>query len=393
MKKFGPFLDLGLAATTPYPMDIKIESADGVWLKRHGGKNLFDAISGIGVSNFGHGNEDILKALHAQIDLNLHTMVYGEFRHDSTLMAASLLTSFLPENLDTVYFVNSGAEAVEGALKLAKRVTGRSRMIGCTGGYHGNTHGALSVSSNAERKASFLPLLPEVSLIEFNCQNSLNSIDATVACVIVETIQGDAGVVIPTQAWISALREKCTTTGTMLILDEIQCGMGRCGAPFAFTEYNITPDILCVGKALGGGMPIGAFVSSRENISLLSHSPILGHITTFGGHPVATAGSGAALNLLKNIDWTAIERRGAAWEAQLTAHPLVKQVRRKGYFFAVEMESEEFVTKAIMRGLEVGVLLFWFLSIPNAFRLQPPLTMTDEEAEVGIALIISALEV
>jgi len=178
----------------------------------------------------------------------------------------------------------------------------------------------------------------------------------------------------------------------MLILDEIQCGMGRCGAPFAFTEYNITPDILCVGKALGGGMPIGAFVSSRENISLLSHSPVLGHITTFGGHPVATAGSVAALKLLKNIDWPAIERRGAAWEAKLIAHPLVKNIRRKGYFFAVEMESEELVTKAIMRGLEVGVLLFWFLSIPHAFRLQPPLTMTDEEAEVGIDMILSALE-
>jgi acetylornithine/succinyldiaminopimelate/putrescine aminotransferase len=179
----------------------------------------------------------------------------------------------------------------------------------------------------------------------------------------------------------------------MLILDEIQCGMGRCGAPFAFTEYNITPDILCVGKALGGGMPIGAFVSSRENISLLSHSPVLGHITTFGGHPVATAGSGAVLHLLKNLDWVAIERRGAAWEAQLKVHPLVKQVRRKGYFFAVEMESEELITKAIMRGLEVGVLLFWFLSVRNAFRLQPPLTMTDEEADTGIALIISALEI
>lgn len=392
MKKFGPFLDIGLAATTPYPLDIKVESADGVWLQCDGGRKLFDAISGVGVSNFGHGNDAISKALHAQIDLNLHTMVYGEFIHASTLKAGKLLTSFLPKSLDTVYFVNSGAEAVEGALKLSKRATGRSKMIGCKGGYHGNTHGALSVSSNAERKAPFSPLLPEISFIEVNCQESLKLIDSSVACVIIETVQGDAGVVIPKQQWMTALREKCTSTGTLLILDEIQCGMGRCGAPFAFTEYNITPDILCVGKALGGGMPIGAFVSSRENMSLLSHSPVLGHVTTFGGHPVATAGSGAALTILKEIDWIAIERRGKDWEARLKAHPLVKYVRRKGYFFAVEMESEDLVTKAILNGLEVGVLLFWFLSVPNAFRLQPHLTMTEEELEVGITLILAALD-
>ena len=217
-------------------------------------------------------------------------------------------------------------------------------------------------------------------------------IDSSVACVIIETVQGDAGVVIPKQHWMTALREKCTSTGTLLILDEIQCGMGRCGAPFAFTEYNITPDILCVGKALGGGMPIGAFVSSREKMSLLSHSPALGHISTFGGHPVATAGSGAALTILKEIDWIAIESRGEMWEARLKEHPLVKNIRRKGYFFAVEMESEELVTKAILNGLEVGILLFWFLSVPNAFRLQPHLTMTDEEVEVGITLILSALD-
>lgn len=392
MNKFGPFLDVGLAATTPYPLNIKVESADGVWVTCQGGRRLFDAISGIGVSNFGHGNVDIVEALHTQIDLNLHTMVYGEFLQKSTLQAGKLLTSFLPENLDTVYFVNSGAEAIEGGLKLAKRITGRKGMIGCIGGYHGNTHGALSVSSNEERKAPFLPLLPDVSFIKFNCLDSLTSIDTNIACVVVETVQGDAGVVIPTQAWLTALRKQCNTVGAMLILDEIQCGMGRCGAPFAFSEFNITPDILCLGKALGGGMPIGAFVSSRERMALLSHSPSLGHITTFGGNPVATAGSGAALTLLRGIDWKAIERRGSEWEKKLKAHPAVKNMRRKGYFFAVEMESEAHVTKAIMKGLEVGVLMFWFLSVPHAFRLQPPLTMSDEEAKTGIALILEALE-
>ena len=392
MNKFGPFLDVGLAATTPYPLNIKVESADGVWVTCQGGRKLFDAISGIGVSNFGHGNVDIVEALHTQIDLNLHTMVYGEFLQKSTLDAGKLLTSFLPENLDTVYFVNSGAEAIEGALKLAKRITGRKGMLGCIGGYHGNTHGALSVSSNEERKAPFLPLLPDVSFIKFNCLDSLTSIDTNIACVVVETVQGDAGVVIPTQAWLTALHKQCNTVGAMLILDEIQCGMGRCGAPFAFTEFNIIPDILCLGKALGGGMPIGAFVSSRERMAMLSHSPSLGHITTFGGNPVATAGSGAALTLLRGIDWKAVERRGSEWEKKLKAHPAVKNMRRKGYFFAVEMESEAHVTKAIMKGLEVGVLMFWFLSVPYAFRLQPPLTMSDEEAKTGIALILEALE-
>ena len=392
MNKFGPFLDVGLAATTPYPLNIKVESADGVWVTCQGGRKLFDAISGIGVSNFGHGNVDIVEALHTQIDLNLHTMVYGEFLQKSTLDAGKQLTSFLPENLDTVYFVNSGAEAIEGALKLAKRITGRKGLLGCIGGYHGNTHGALSVSSNEERKAPFLPLLPDVSFIKFNCLDSITSIDTNIACVVVETVQGDAGVVIPTQAWLTALHKQCNTVGAMLILDEIQCGMGRCGAPFAFTEFNIIPDILCLGKALGGGMPIGAFVSSRERMALLSHSPSLGHITTFGGNPVATAGSGAALTLLRGIDWKAIERRGSEWEKKLKAHPAVKNMRRKGYFFAVEMESEAHVTKAIMKGLEVGVLMFWFLSVPHAFRLQPPLTMSDEEAKTGIGLILEALE-
>ena len=389
--KFGPFLDLGLAATTPYPLDIKIESAQGVWLNCEGGSKLFDAISGIGVSNFGHGCPSIREALHKQIDLNLHTMVYGEFHHDSTIKAAELLTSFLPESLDAVYFVNSGAEAVEGALKLAKRITGRSRMIACIGGYHGNTSGALSVSSNSERKAPFQPLLPDVSFIKFDDVSSLQEIDSTIACVIVETIQGDAGVQIPSRTWLKLLREACTESGTMLILDEVQCGMGRTGAPFAFSSFGITPDILCLGKALGGGMPIGAFVSSREKMSLLSHSPTLGHISTFGGHPLSCAGASAALKILKNINWDDVERKGELWEARLRSHSSVKEVRRKGLFIAVELNDAEAVKKTILTGLEIGVLMFWFLSVPTAFRLSPPITMTDDEAEEGIQLICEAL--
>jgi len=389
--KFGPFLDLGLAATTPYPLNVHIESAQGVWLTCEGGKKLFDAISGVGVSNFGHGHPDISDALHQQIDRNLHTMVYGEFHHKSTVSASERLTSMLPEALNAVYFVNSGSEAIEGALKLAKRITGRRKMLACTGGYHGSTAGALSVSSNVERRAPFLPLLPEVSFIKFNDVSSLQEIDATVACIIVETIQGDAGVQIPSPTWMKLLREACTKSGTMLILDEVQCGMGRTGAPFAFGAFDIVPDILCLGKALGGGMPIGAFVSSRDNMSKLSHSPVLGHITTFGGHPVACAGASAALGLLQRMNWTDVERRGELWENRLKSHPEVKEVRRIGLFIAVELKDAEAVKKTILKGLDVGVLLFWFLSVPTAFRIAPPINMTDEEAEEGIQLICEAL--
>jgi len=388
---YRPMLDLGLAATTPFPLDIKIEGADGVWLKCEGGGRLFDAISGIGVSNFGHGNELIKSALHDQIDKNLHTMVYGEFRHDSTVEAASLLNSLLPIELNTTYFVNSGAEAVEGALKLAKKVTGRSRIVSFEGGYHGSTSGALSVSSNKERKAPFLPLLPEVNFINFNDKSDLDNIDESVACVILETIQGDAGVVIPSEEWLKDLQLKCNKTGTLLIMDEVQCGMGRCGSAFAFERYGVVPDILCLGKALGGGMPIGAFISSKKYMSLLSHSPTLGHITTFGGHPVACAGAVAALKLLSKIDWNAIEKRGMEWETRLRKLPKVKSVRRIGYFFSIELDNAETVTKVILKGIELGVLMFWFLSVPNAFRLSPPLTMTEEESELGLTLIEQSL--
>jgi acetylornithine/succinyldiaminopimelate/putrescine aminotransferase len=384
-------LELGLADTTPHPLNLTVERAEGVWIYTENSHKLFDAISGIGVSNFGHSNPVITSALHAQIDKNLHTMVYGEVVHQTTKDAALLLTSLLPSPLDTVYFVNSGAEAIEGAIKLAKRSTGRNKIIACKRGYHGNTTGALSLSSNEERKAPFLPLLPEVSFIEFNDLDSLDLIDQTTSCVVTETIQGDAGVRIPTNEWMMALREKCTETGTLLILDEVQCGIGRSGTPFAFSQFNIAPDILCLGKALGGGVPIGAFVSSKEIMSDLSHSPKLGHITTFGGNPLACAGAVAALTLLKEVSWERVEKIGKLWEDGLSRIPAVKAIRRRGLFFAVELDNAEAVNKAVSNGLENGVLLFWFLSVPNAFRLSPPLSMTIEEAELGLSLIEKSL--
>lgn len=384
-------LDLGLADTTPHPLNIEVERAEGVWIYKRDGSRIFDAICGIGVSNFSHGHPEIKEALHKQVDTNLHTMVYGEFIHDSNVIASKRLLSMLPDHLNSVYFVNSGAEAIDGALKLAKRVTGRNKLIACKGGYHGNTQGALSVSSNEERKAPFLPLLPNVHFIKFNCVESLEIIDEHTACVLIETVQGDAGVIIPELKWLKALREKCDQSQTLLIFDEIQCGIGRTGKPFAFEHWGISPDILCLGKALGGGVPIGAFVAGKSHMATLSAGPKLGHITTFGGNPLITAGAAAALKLLSETDWDRLERIGSQWEQRLSNHPKVKAVRRIGYFFAVELESEEQATEVILKGLELGVLMFWFLSVPNSFRLSPPLNMSEEDAEIGISLIEKAL--
>lgn len=383
------FLDIGLADTTPHPLILEIDSAEGVWLKTVDGRHIFDAISGVGVSSFGHGNKVITDLLHEQVDSCLHTMVYGEFINKRTAEAGDLLSSLLPEQLNTTYFVNSGAEAVEGALKLAKKQTGRNKFIAFNGGYHGNTSGALSVSSNAERKAPFMPLLEGVDFLEFN--GSLSHINDSYAGVIVETVQGDAGVRIPDKSWLEELRAKCDEAGVVLIFDEVQCGIGRTGKAFAFEHFGVVPDILCLGKALGGGVPIGAFVSSREMMEKLSDNPKLGHITTFGGNPLATSGAVGALRLLSEIDWNRIESQGASWEKQLLAHNSVKTVRRIGLYFYVELESADVVTETVMKGLEEGVLLFWFLSVPNAFRLSPPLNMSQLEADKGIELILKSL--
>ena len=385
------FLDYGLADTTPHPLGLEVESASGVWIYTTDGRKVFDAISGIGVSNFGHSNPQITDLLHDQIDKNLHTMVYGEFISKSTVDAANMLSSILPKSLDSTYFTNSGAEAIEGALKLAKRATGRNKLIAFTGSYHGSTHGALSVSSNEERKTAFRPLLPGVEFLEWNCLDDLNKIDKNVAGVIVETIQGDAGVRIPSKDWLSKLREICSKTGAILIFDEVQCGMGRTGQNFGFEHFNVIPDVLCLGKALGGGVPIGAFVSSSKLMSLLRDNPKLGHITTFGGNPLATTGAVGALKLLGKVNFDNIEKRGANWESKLKSHPSVKEVRRIGLFFYVELETPDLVSETIMNGLENGVLMFWFLSVPNAFRLSPPLNMTEVESQLGIDLILKSL--
>ena len=392
----NPFLSRGLASTTLHPLGLEVTKARGPWIHLADGTQLFDAISGIGVSNFGHDNPTIHNQLKAQLDKHLHTMVYGEFVQEAQTRASALLRATLPKDLNGVYFLNSGAEAIDAALKLARRATGRPRILAVEGSYHGNTLGSLSVSSNESRKAPYRPLLPEVEFLTWNDPVELHRVDSEVACVIVETVQGDAGVRIPSKGWLQALRAKCSESGALLILDEIQCGMGRTGRPWAFTHFDVVPDILCMGKALGGGMAMGGLATSTSLLGLFAHGPSLGHITTFGGHPMACAGAIGALEAMSDLDFDKVEARNHAWQVALEGHAAVRHVRRLGAFIAVELDNADAVQKAVDAGLDRreghGVLLFWFLSVPHAFRLAPPLTCTDAEMDLGLELILKALD-
>lgn len=382
----------GLAQTTLHPLGIRVSHANGSRITLENGKEIIDFISGIGASSFGHGHSSIVNAIHKQVDKHLHVMVYGEIRQSAQDLAAHRLLGMLPDSLSAVYFVNSGAEAIDAAMKLTRRVTKRTKIIAFTGGYHGNTFGALSVSSSVERKAPFAPLVGDVELIEWNEMDGLLAIDASVAAVIVETIQGDAGIRIPDASWMRALREKCTQVGAHLILDEIQCGFGRTGRPFAFEHFGIVPDHLCLGKALGGGMPMGALVSKKAHLQQFAHSPSLGHITTFGGHPIPCAASAEASKLLKNTNWARVEQVGAIIEKTLKASEQVREVRRIGLFIAVEMASSEAVNQVVQSALEQGVLIFYFLSTPNAFRIAPPLNISDTDLHEALDTLLACLE-
>ena len=388
-----PLLDLGLAQTTLFPFGLEVERAQGVYIYTTDGKRYMDFISGIGVNNLGHGHPRIKQALHEQIERHLHVMVYGEYVQASQKRAAALLTAALPESLNTCYFVNSGTEAIEAALKLAKRITGRTQLIACMGAYHGNTHGSMSVSYNEKKKSTFRPLLPDVEFIGFNEMSDLQRITTKTACVIAETIQGDAGVRIPDSTWLQALRNRCNETGALLILDEIQCGMGRSGTLFAFEQFGIVPDILVLGKALGGGVPVGCFVASREHMTLLTHDPMLGHISTFAGHPLTCAGVASCLEVMNNeriVD--PIESRGQRIAAFLRGLPHVKEVRQRGYYFAIDMPGEEHVRHVVEYCLTHGIITFWFLSCPWSFRIAPPLTISEEEIDEALGIIAQAIE-
>lgn len=381
-----------LAQTTPFALGYEISHAKGSTIYTTDGKEILDFISGIAVSSLGHGHPAIKKAVIDQVEKHMHVMVYGEFIQEAQSRLGEELKMVLPEAIDSYYFVNSGTEAIEGALKLAKRATGRQEIIAFEKAYHGSTHGALSVSGNKVKQVPFEPLLPKIDRIRLNETTDLEKITTKTACVILETIQGDAGVRIPEIAYMKALRNRCTEVGALLILDEIQCGIGRTGKFMAFEHYDITPDIITMGKALGGGMPIGCFAAPKKIMSLLSENPILGHITTFGGHPVVCAAAAAALKVIREENLLSKVQAKADKIASLLTHPLIQEIRYKGLMFAIDLDSEERVQKVVNECLEKGLLTFWFLSTAYSFRLAPPLNITDSDIEKGCSIILAALE-
>jgi acetylornithine/N-succinyldiaminopimelate aminotransferase len=380
-----------LAQTSDMPMELEIVSADGNYQYDSKGKKYLDLISGIAVSNLGHNHPAIKKAISTQLDAHLHLMVYGEFIQSPQVKLANALAELLPKNLSSVFFTNSGSEAVEGALKLAKRFTGRTELISCKNAYHGSTHGALSIIGSEEWKNSFRPLLPDVRQILFNHWEDLSLITDKTACVIIEPVQGEAGVRIGNVYYLEALRKKCDETGTLLIFDEIQSGFGRTGKFFAFEHFNVIPDILLLGKALGGGMPLGAFISSKEIMESLQSNPVLGHITTFGGHPLSCAASLAALEVLKNEKWISEVEEKELLFKELLNHPEIIEVRGIGLMFAVELRDFEYIQKVIKKCIEGGLITDWFLFSDNSLRIAPPLTITKKEIESACEIILQSL--
>lgn len=387
-----------LAPTGPSPLALDIVSAEGCHLTDRSGRRYLDLVAGLAVNNVGHRHPNVVEAIKQQADRYLHVIPYGEFVQEPQVRFAERLASLLPPSLDRVYFVNSGTEAIEASLKLAKRATGRTRLIGCRKSYHGSTHGSLSVTDNEEKKYRNRPLLPDVDHIPFSAAGTpsgdpadLSRITDQVAAVVVEPIQGDAGVRVPDPSWMKALRRRCDETGALLVFDEVQTGFGRTGKLFAFEHFGVVPDILVLGKALGGGMPMGAFVSSRGRMQLLMHDPVLGHITTFGGHPIACAAGHAALNALIDERMIGNAVRMGALFKQLLVHPGIKEVRGMGLMLAVELGDADLVQRVVRGCLEKGVLGFWFLSCPTAFRLAPPLCITEEQVREACTTITAVL--
>ena len=372
-------------------MLLEFERADGVYLYDKDGRAFIDLISGIGVSNLGHSHPYVVNAVKNQVDKYMHLMVYGEYVQTPQVRFAEKLVSLLPDNLQSVYFTNSGAEAVEGALKLAKRFTGRQQILAFKNSYHGSTHGALSVMGNEEFKQAYRPLLPGISFGRFNNMEDLCLITAETACVIIETIQGEAGIRVPDKAYLQTLRKRCDDLGVLLILDEIQAAFGRTGTLFAFQHFDVVPDILLLAKALGGGMPIGAFIASHKIMSVLTENPILGHITTFGGHPVCCAAGLAALEALLNEQLIGAVDEKEALFRKLLVHPQIKDIRGKGLMLAIEFEHFDLNKKIIDRCIEKGVITDWFLHCSNSMRIAPPLIITRQQIEKACNVILEAV--
>lgn len=382
--------------TSPSPMLIEVARAEGSFFYTPEGKRYFDLVAGVSVSNVGHANSEVVRAVQEQAANYMHVMVYGEMVERPQVEYARRIAELLPGDLDCVYFVNSGAEAVEVALKLAKRYTGRTELISMRRAYHGSTHGAMSMMGTPEGeewKAEFRPLLPDVKSINFNSFDDLMEITERTAGVLCEVVQGEAGVRLPNPEWLRALRDRCSEVGALLIFDEIQTGMGRTGEMFAATKYGITPDVVCLAKAFGGGMPLGGVAANRQILDSFTHNPCLGHITTFGGHPVCCAAGLAALNYLVNNNVVDnVERKGKLFEERVSLHPKVQEIRRSGLLLAVELGSSDYLYKLMEIFKEEGIMSDWFLYCDTAFRISPPLTISDSEIEECCAIIARSLD-
>ena len=380
-----------VAQTSPAPLALEIAKAEGCRMWDADGKEYIDLIAGISVCNVGHRHPKVLAAIQDQLNKYMHLIVYGEFVETPQVQYAKLLTDHLPSTLNSVYFTNSGTEATEGAMKLAKRVTNRAEIVAFKNSYHGSTQGALSIMGDEYWRNAFRPLLPGVHHASYNSFEDLSLITTKTACVIAETIQAEAGVNAPLRDWIQALRKRCTETGTLLILDEIQCGFGRNGSLWAFEQFDVVPDVLLLGKALGGGMPLGAFVANRELMWQLTENPVLGHISTFGGHPVCCAAGMAAMQVLleeKLVD-SVFEKEQLF--RSLLQHPKVEAIRSRGLMMTLVFDSFETNKKIIDACIANGVITDWFLFAANCLRIAPPLTITEEEIKKACAVIVGCL--
>lgn len=381
-----------IAQTSDFPLGLEIERAEGVFIFGQDGKSYLDLISGIGVSNVGHRHPHVLEAIQSQLDKYLHLMVYGEYIQTPQTRLAHALTQTLPDSLNTVYFTNSGTEAVEGAMKLAKRYTGRQEIISCFNAYHGSSQGALSLSGDENFKRNYRPLLPGIRHIQHGNQGHIGQITHQTAAVVMEVIAAEAGVRVPDAAYLQAVRQRCTEVGALLIFDEIQTGFGRTGTFWAFEAFGAVPDVLLCAKGMGGGMPIGAFISSAAIMSVFRNNPILGHITTFGGHPVSCAASLATLQVIQQGKlYEQAEAKGQLFR-QLLVHPAIKGIRGKGLMLAVEFDSFATLKLIIDRAILHGVITDWFLFCDNSMRIAPPLIITEAQIHEACAVILEAIE-
>lgn len=373
-------------------MALPITKASGAYLFDDKGKAYIDLIGGISVCNVGHCHPGVVSAIQKQAEQYLHVMVYGEVIQSPMVAYATLLAEHLPDELSCTYFTNSGAEAVEGAMKLAKRATGRAGIIACNNSYHGSTQGAWSLIGDEHFRSNYRPLLPQIHHVNFNSEAALDAITERTACFILETVQSEAGVVVPDASWLKAVREKCTRTGTLMVLDEIQVGFGRTGTLWGFEQFDIVPDVLLLGKALGGGMPMGAFIASQALMQTLSMNPILGHMTTFGGHPLCCAAGKAALEAILDEKMLETVPQKAALFLQELQHPRINKITHQGLMMAVHLESFEVVQQVIRSLSEQGVFTDWFLFAAHCIRIVPPLNIPDEAIVAACAAICSALE-